>query len=234
MAERPWSGCLSGRTATRCSLRGRGSDDECVADAAAQPALHRRHQSQTTRGAGQQPTRPGQGRPHPGRRPPLHRPHPTAPARTRTSRRRVIRRRRQGSARGTRPPTPRPSAPIHRLVGITPQRPRFDTVRVAVRLAFSTTVCRLVPPGSLPEVPTCRSESRPGRPPPMVLCPLLGLPAGARVDPPGLVEECGHGLQLTSANYLTWVKVPAQKGQLPAVSPPCVLLGSDGEALRVR
>jgi hypothetical protein len=81
--------------------------------------------------------------------------------------------------------------------------------------------CGLVPPGSLPEVPTCRSESRPGRPPPMVLCPLLGLPAGARVDPPGLVEECGHGLQLTSANYLTWVKVPAPKGQLPAVSPPC-------------
>jgi hypothetical protein len=56
----------------------------------------------------------------------------------------------------------------------------------------------------------------------------------ARIGPPGLVEECGHGLQLTSANYLTWVKVPAQKGQLPAVSPPCVLLGSDGEALRVR
>jgi hypothetical protein len=102
MAERPWSGCLSGRTATRCSLRGRGSDDECVADAAAQPALRRRHQSQTTRGAGRQPTRPGQGRPHPGRRPPLHRPHPTAPARTRTSRRRVIRRRRQGSAIGSR------------------------------------------------------------------------------------------------------------------------------------
>jgi hypothetical protein len=71
------------------------------------------------------PHQAGQGRPDPGRRPPLHRPHPTAPARTRTSRRRVIRRRRQGSATGsragvsarTRPPTPRPGAPVHRLVG---------------------------------------------------------------------------------------------------------------------
>jgi hypothetical protein len=31
------------------------------------------------------------------------------------------------------------------LAGITPQRPRFDPVRAAVRLAFSITVCRLVP-----------------------------------------------------------------------------------------
>jgi hypothetical protein len=92
-----------------------------------------------------------------------------------------------------------------------------------MRFAFSTHPRGLVPPGSLAEVPTCRSRSRPGRPPPRVLCPLLGLPAGARVDPLGLVEECGHGLQLTSANYLTRVKVPAPKGQLPAVSPPCAL-----------
>jgi hypothetical protein len=31
------------------------------------------------------------------------------------------------------------------LAGITPQRPRSDTVRAAVRLAFSITVCGLVP-----------------------------------------------------------------------------------------
>jgi len=82
------------------------------------------------------PHQAGQGRPDPGRRPPLHRPHPTAPARTRTSRLRVIGRRRQCSATGsragvsarTRPPTPRPSAPVHRVVGSTPQRPRLDTV----------------------------------------------------------------------------------------------------------
>ena len=90
-----------------------------------------------------------------------------------------------------------------------------------MRFPFRAHIYRLVPPGSLAEVPPCRSQLRPGRPPPMVLCPLLGLPAGARVDPPGLVEDRGHGLQLTSANYLTWVKVPAPKGQLPAVSPPC-------------
>ena len=53
----------------------------------------------------------------------------------------------------------------------------------------------------------------------------------ARVDPPSLVEECGHGLQLASANYLMRVKVPAPKGQLPAISPPCVLFESDGESV---
>jgi hypothetical protein len=31
------------------------------------------------------------------------------------------------------------------LVGITPQRPRFDTVRAAVRLAFRAHICGLVP-----------------------------------------------------------------------------------------
>jgi hypothetical protein len=30
-------------------------------------------------------------------------------------------------------------------VGITPQRPRFDTVRAAVRLALRTHICGLVP-----------------------------------------------------------------------------------------
>jgi hypothetical protein len=113
--------------------------------------------------------------------------------------------------------------------------PSLDTARAPVRLAFRAHICGLVPPGSLAEVPTCRSWSRPGRPPPMVLCPLLGLPAGGRVDPPGLVEGCGHGLQLTSADYLTrGVKVPAPRGQLPAVSPPCALRGRRGRALRVR
>jgi hypothetical protein len=86
-------------------------------------------------------TQPMRARPDPGRRPPLHRPHPTAPARTRTSRLRVIRRR-QCSATGSRAgvrarnsaTNSRPSARVHRLVGITPQRPRFDTVRAAVRV----------------------------------------------------------------------------------------------------
>jgi hypothetical protein len=63
------------------------------------------------------------------------------------------------SERGTRPPTPRPGAPVHRLAGITPQRPRSDTVRAAVRLAFSITVCGLVPSGSLAGVPTRRPGS---------------------------------------------------------------------------
>jgi hypothetical protein len=49
------------------------------------------------------------------------------------------------SERGTRPPTPRPSAPVHRLDGITPQQPRFDTVRAAVRLSFRACTCGLVP-----------------------------------------------------------------------------------------
>ena len=83
-------------------------------------------------------------RPDPGHRPPLHRLHRTIPARTRSGRRRVIRRRRQGSAT-----TPRLSAPVHRLVGITPQRPRLDTVGAAVRLSFRAHICGLVPPGSL-------------------------------------------------------------------------------------
>jgi hypothetical protein len=66
-----------------------------------------------------------------------------------------------------------------------------------------------------------------------VLCPLLGLPAGARVDPLGLVEECGHGHQLTSANYLTRVKVPAQRRRKVSCQlfHRRVLFGSDGESV---
>ena len=37
-----------------------------------------------------------------------------------------------------------PYAPVHRLPGITPQRPRFDTVRAAVRLSFRAHICGLV------------------------------------------------------------------------------------------
>jgi hypothetical protein len=65
----------------------------------------------------------------------------------------VIRRRRQGSATGSRvgvrarssATTSPPKPPVRRLVGITPQRPRFDPVRAAVRLAFRAHICGLVP-----------------------------------------------------------------------------------------
>ena len=54
-----------------------------------------------------------------------------------------ISRRRQSAELGHQ--LPAPSASVHRLVGITPQRPRFDTVRAAVRLAFRAHMCGLVP-----------------------------------------------------------------------------------------
>ena len=43
-----------------------------------------------------------------------------------------------GAGRAQEEPHPS-SAPVHRLVGITPQQPRFDTVRAAVRLSFRLT-----------------------------------------------------------------------------------------------
>ena len=70
------------RPRQRVPLCGRAPHDECLDDAATQPALHRGDPSQRHRGPGRQPTRPGQGGPDPGRRPSLHRPHRTAPART--------------------------------------------------------------------------------------------------------------------------------------------------------
>ena len=63
-------------------------DDQCLADAAAQPALHRRHPGQADRGPGRQPACAGQGGPDPGRRPPLHHPDRPAPARIRRGHRR--------------------------------------------------------------------------------------------------------------------------------------------------
>jgi exodeoxyribonuclease V alpha subunit len=68
--------------------RAQGSEYPCVvvplvtsaADAAAQPALHRRDQSQAPGGAGRQPACAGQGGPHPRRRAPPHRPGRAAAA----------------------------------------------------------------------------------------------------------------------------------------------------------
>jgi hypothetical protein len=64
-------------------------------------------------------------------------------------------------------------------------------------------MCGLVLPGPLPKFLPASPESMPWSLAATAAVSAARLVRRTRVAPPGLVEECGHGLQLTSANYLT-------------------------------